>query len=116
MMVFRLLKFVGGGGGGTSSVSTAGGNNSVAFTSGTITALGGSPWNTAMSLDFPLFAVKGMANSGQGGIQSAGRSDNAFNNKEGKGQDGAIIVAGAVVVAGENIAVVVGASGTAGTG
>jgi hypothetical protein len=69
-----------------------------------------------MSLDFPLFAVNGMANSGQGGIQSAGRSDNAFNGKGGKGQDGVLIVAGADVLPGQNIAVVVGLGGTAGTG
>ncbi len=105
-----------GGGGGTASVSTAGGNSSVAFTSGTVTALGGSPWNTAMSLDFPLFALNGMANSGQGGIQSAGRSDNVFNGKGGKGQDGVLITCGAVVAFGESIAVVVGLGGTAGTG
>ena len=55
-----------------------------------------------------------MANSGQGGLQSAGRSDNAFNNKGGKGQDGVIIVAGAVVVAGQSITVTVGNGGTAG--
>jgi len=105
-----------GGGGGTSAPATAGGNSSVAFTSGTITALGGNAWNTAMSLDYPMYAVNGMANSGQGGIQSAGRMDNPFNGKMGKGQDGVLIVAGADVVAATSIAVVVGLGGTAGTG
>ena len=105
-----------GGGGGTSAPATAGGDSSVAFTSGTITALGGNAWNTAMSLDFPMYAVNGMANSGQGGIQSAGRMDNPFNGKMGKGQDGVLIVAGADVVAATSIAVVVGLGGTAGIG
>jgi len=103
------------GGGAVGAGATNGSNSSVAFTSGTITATGGSAFNNTMALDAPLYARPGAVNSGQGGCVSAGRSDNAFNNKGGVGGNGAIITAGAAVVAGSSIAVVVGLGGTGGT-
>jgi len=106
----------GGGCGDNGTPSTAGGDSSVAFASGTVTATGGLPWATSMSLDFPLYARAGVANSGEGAQMSSGRSDNAFNNKAGSGGDGAYVVAGGAITPSVGIAVTVGAGGTAGVG
>lgn len=104
----------GGGCGDNGTPAGAGGDSSVAFASGTITAVGGLPWATGTSLDFPLYARAGVANSGEGAQMSSGRSDNAFNNKAGSGGNGAYIVAGGAITPSVGISVIVGNGGTAG--
>jgi len=104
-----------GGGGGCGYGSGNGASSSVAFTSGTVSGGGGNAWNT-FTTGNPLYALAGRPNSGQGAQQTDGNSGYATSNRNGKANDGVLIVAGAAVVAASSIAVVVGAGGTAASG
>lgn len=111
-ITYAIANMVGGGGGcnvqdgGPYGVSgtpgTSGGTSSVAFTSGTVTALGGSGVNCPNGIS----GRAGATNSGEGG-GSGGLDRTAI-----RAGDGAFVRAGAVVTPGENITVTVGANGS----
>lgn len=111
-VTYAVAHIRGGGGSVSTSIGsptvTQGGDSSVAFTSGTITASGGAsaPATYAES----IVGTAGANNSGQGAFLYGG---NGFGTVTVvlRGADGAEVVAGATVVAGSNIAVVVGAGG-----
>lgn len=101
----------GGSGGGWNVYGTTGGTSSVAFSSGTVSALGGrggTANNSSSSVGATLGAQS--ANSGRGGAGSS------FTSGGSRGTDAQVVVAGAVVTAGASITVTVGAGGVAGSG
>jgi len=97
-----------GGGGAAAGTVANGGNSSVAFTSGTITANGGA---SVTNYSEGTQGSAGADNSGQGGFTFGG---NGFGTVTVvlRGADGAEVVAGSNVTAGESITVTVGAGGT----
>jgi hypothetical protein len=104
-----------GGGGGTGYASNGtGGTSSVAFASGTVSALGGNATANAWSGgNFKTMA--GMDNSGYGAAMHQIRGADPGDSLIQKAQDGAYIVAGADVTPAASITITVGAGGTAGT-
>jgi hypothetical protein len=113
---YAIAHITGGGGGTGTNTSTggAGGNSSVAFSSGTVTATGGTFNNRNSSIDTSLSQSAGTANSGNGGA-TFGNTSSASPMLWHRGQNGAEVVAGADVTAGGSITVTVGGGGTAGT-
>jgi hypothetical protein len=105
-----------GGGGGTGYASNGtGGTSSVAFASGTVSALGGNPTANAWS-GGSFKTMAGMDNSGYGAAMHQIRGADPGDSLVQKAQDGAYIVAGADVTPAASITITVGAGGTAGTG
>tara|TARA_R110000822_G_C15175724_1_gene479793 strand:+ start:43 stop:573 length:531 start_codon:yes stop_codon:yes gene_type:complete len=103
----------GGGGVGTSAAGT-GGTSSVAFASGTISALGGGAYSTGSSNG--LLAIAGQANSGHGALMINDiLGATPKTSISGGATNGALITAGGAVTAGVGITVTVGAGGTAGS-
>jgi len=96
----------GGGGGGQTGAGTDGGSSSVAFASGTVTALGGEATGTTGLSTTAAYSAP--ANSGRAGTNNRSTSI--------PGGDAQWIVAGASVTPAASISVVVGAGGTGGTG
>jgi len=101
----------GGSGGGWNVYGTTGGTSSVAFSSGTVSAVGGRG-GTANNSSSTVGATLGAqsANSGRGGAGSS------FTAGGSRGTDAQVVVAGADVTAGASITVTVGAGGVAGSG
>ena len=100
-----------GGGGGVGAGAGAGGTSSVAFASGTVTAIGGNAW-TGNASSGTTQVVSGQANSGWG---AWARDDGSTTSTNLRGANGNNTVYGAAVTAGASITVTVGAGGTAGT-
>lgn len=112
----------GGGGVGLNSSPGTGGTSSVAFVSGTQSAVGGVPFvgSYTGSVGTLKAAIAGTANSGNGASLYISSLDNggastvvAYGVSE--GQAGAEIVFGAAVTAAGSITVTVGAGGVAGS-
>ena len=111
----------GGGGVGFNSAPGTGGTSSVAFASGTVSAIGGVPFAGAYvgSLGVLKAAISGTANSGNGASVYVGAQDNGGTSTTTalgtcEGQEGAEIVFGAEVTPGASITITVGAGGVAG--
>jgi hypothetical protein len=105
-VTYAIAHVLGGGGGGGSNVTGGnGGNSSVAFSSGTVTSLGG-----ARTVRLSTQPQAGPANSGR--AASGGGQDTLGQTSGGSGQ---WIVAGAAVTPAASITVTVGAGGSAGT-
>jgi hypothetical protein len=103
-----------GGGGGTQQGATAGGQggtSSVAFTAGTITALGGLPIGTTDTSSTNV-VINESGNRFGAGARLTKTGSAAVRVQ---GGDGAFIRCGGVVTPGQSLTVVVGAGGTAGT-
>ena len=106
-----VATIVGGGGGVGDSGAGTGGSSSVAFASGTITAVGGtdlSYWTTQTNGRFA-----GANNTGHGGTRLV--TNASYGTGYNRNFDGVMLVAGGDVTAGATLAVTVGAGGTAGT-
>ena len=111
-VTYAIAHMLGGGGGGgglTIGAATAGGNSSVAFASGTVTALGGAEGlatqgNYGSGTPFPQ-----PNNSGRGGHPNTTGSGSCW------GGDAQWVVAGADVTPAASITVTVGAGGTGDT-
>lgn len=115
-VTYAVATIIGGGGGAGAASSGTGGTSSVAFASGTISAIGGTLQNGATN-GTPINMVAGVANSGQGATGL-----NIWDGGSGirqlfiyQSRDGARITAGAAVTAGASITVTVGNGGAAGT-
>lgn len=109
-VTYAVAHILGGGGAASVSGATTGGTSSVAFASGTVSALGGGPFNNGIGAPG---GNAGPLNSGLGARAEyiwggASYTQLGANNA----QDGALIVAGADVTAGASITVTVGAGGT----
>lgn len=110
-VTYAVAHIRGGGGGVGSGTPGTGGSSSVAFASGTVTAVGG---NTLATSTAPGQAYAGATNSGNGACSSYG--NNAYDmNFDTQGGNGSYIVAGADVTPAASITITVGAGGTAGT-
>ena len=111
-VTYAVAHIRGGGGGCNDSTSngTAGGNSSVAFSGGTVTALGGLGMATAMIPPATNSAHAGN-NTGQGGIVAVANSV-ADVGVGVSAYAGAEIVAGDTVTPAASITVTVGAGGT----
>lgn len=115
-VTYAIAHIRGGGGGIAANAFDAGngGSSSVAFSGGTITAVGGiaaAILSAGTSPDGQVSA--GGVNSGQG---AAGGIKGASSGYGYSAKDGAYIVAGDTVTPAASITVTVGAGGTAGTG
>jgi hypothetical protein len=125
-VTYATAYIIGGGGGlslrdrGTPTVAAgAGGTSSVAFASGTVSALGGAANTSNVQASGGAIGtmVDGLANTGQGAL-----CNNIYGDTTTGGtgnliaQSSAYIVAGAAVTAGASITITVGAGGTAGSG
>lgn len=121
-VTYAVARIQGGGGGvGISGSPGTGGTSSVAFVSGTQSALGGAPMNIIVSgaAGANKTAVAGTDNSGNGAVFFNTSFDSGTSTVSAggtaSGQDGAQIMYGAAVTAGGSITVTVGAGGTAGS-
>ena len=118
-VTYAIAHMRGGGGGIGSESAGNGGTSSVAFSSGTVDALGGTAFN-ATGLTLQPRSSAGQANSGNGAIYYAG-GDGVFITGGGNATvsvaalDGALTVQGASVTPAASITVTVGGAGTAGT-
>ena len=111
-VTYAIAHILGGGGGGgaqTVGGAGAGGDSSVAFASGTVTALGGQE-GMATQVGGNSTTFDEPNNSGRGG------KSNERANGSCTGGDAQWIVAGAAVTPAASITVTVGAGGTGGTG
>jgi hypothetical protein len=108
-VTYAIAHMLGGGGGvGRNFNGGNGGNSSVAFSSGTVTAIGG---RSAVFFNSDAIRTEpGQANSGRGAA-AFGTAANAG----GASLDAQWLVAGATVTPAQNISVVVGNGGSAGT-
>ena len=115
-VTYAIAHMLGGGGGiGAGTTASAGGTSSVAFASGTVSAVGGARGisNGAVT---QLLVENGAANSGRGASRSPDTAGTSPNNAtESRGQDAQWIVAAAEVTPAASITVTVGGGGTAGT-
>ena len=111
-VTYAIAHMLGGGGGIGSERNSAGdgGTSSVAFASGTVSALGGIAVGLAGRSLFRTAA--GQANSGMPGYGASG-SNGLVVSEAGQGST---IVAGAAVTPAASINITVGAGGTAGSG
>lgn len=110
--VTYAVAYIRGGGGNTGTASWAtGGTSSVAFASGTVSAVGGG----GMRIRYieTNYHVTGATNSGQGGMTYG--TNGAGSEGQFFGAAGAEIVAGATVTPAASITITVGAGATAGT-
>jgi hypothetical protein len=110
----------GGGGIGTAGTAGTGGTSSVAFVSGTQSAIGGLGCDVINPGSITNVRVlAGTANSGNGATFFSTLIDDASTTSgaggTASGQNGAEIMYGAAVTAAGSITVTVGAGGTAGT-
>jgi hypothetical protein len=114
-VTYAVAYILGGGGGVGTASAGAGGTSSVAFASGTVSALGGVAINHGANVG--VFTAAGQANSGNGALFindiSGGTPKTAI---AGGVTNGVRITAGATVTPAASITVTVGAGGTAGTG
>lgn len=112
-VTYAIAHMLGGGGSGGNQTTAGnnGGTSSVAFASGTVSALGGKG---GVRTDTATNRVKGneVANSGRGG----GSNDDNSGGHNNVGSDAQWIVAGAAVTPAASITVTVGAGGTAPSG
>lgn len=109
-VTYAIAYMTGGGGGASVSGAGTGGTSSVAFAGGTVSALGGAPFNNGIGA--PGGTV-GTANSGKGSRAEYVWSGAAYTTLGGNNaQDGATIVAGGAVTPAATITVTVGAGGT----
>lgn len=111
-VTYAIAHIRGGGGATGTGARSSGGSSSVAFASGTITAVGGNGLRTIY--EETDYHATGATNSGQGGASMS--SNGGFGYDYNRGQDGAYIVAGAAVTPAASITVTVGAGEAAGTG
>lgn len=113
-VTYAIANIRAGGGSTGTSGAAAGGTSSVAFASGTISAIGGTAGAWFAGPAEGLGQVAGQANSGNG-AQTSGTHGGVSDKSTYKAMDGAYIVAGGAVTPGVGITVTVGAGGTAGT-
>ena len=109
--VTYAIAYMLGGGGGVGASAGNGGTSSVAFASGTVTAIGGNAC-TGNASSGTTQVVAGQANSGFG---AWARDDGSTTSTNLRGANGNNTVYGAVVTPAASITVTVGAGGTAGT-
>jgi hypothetical protein len=112
-VTYAIAHMLGGGGGGAGQSTTggAGGTSSVAFSGGTVSAIGGRGGAiTAIATNRVPGAEA--ANSGRGGAPNSD-TPGSYNHQ---GSDAQWVVAGDTVTPAASITVTVGAGGTAGTG
>ena len=110
-VTFAIAHMLGGGGAvGPSNPGTTGATSSVAFSSGTVSALGGRGGATSAS-QMRVNPVAGSANSGGGGATSGDGSSISGTHGTAAG-DAQWIVAGASVTPAASITVTVGAGGS----
>lgn len=116
-VTYAIAHIKGGGGGMGRNTTNAGtgGTSSVAFASGTVSAVGGDGFAVSGTGGNQIGPVggAGATNSGHGAWGCEGKVTAA---SAARAEDGAHIVAGAAVTPAASISVTVGAGGTAGTG
>jgi hypothetical protein len=112
-VTYAIAHMLGGGGGGAGQSTTggAGGTSSVAFSGGTVSAIGGRGGAVTAIATNRVPAAEA-ANSGRGGAPNSD-TPGSYNHQ---GGDAQWVVAGDTVTPAASITVTVGAAGTAGTG
>ncbi len=112
-VTYAIAHMLGGGGGGAGQSTTggAGGTSSVAFSGGTVSAIGGRGGAITAIATNRVPAAEA-ANSGRGGAPNTD-TPGSYNHQ---GGDAQWVVAGDTVTPAASITVTVGAAGTAGTG
>jgi hypothetical protein len=109
-VTYAIAHMMGGGGGiGTGTTGANGGDSSVAFASGTVTALGLAK---ALGGNSGSLTVAGAANTGQ----NAQHFNTGISGLASGAATNTYIVAGAAVTPAASITVTVGAGGASGTG
>ena len=111
-VTYAVAHIRGGGGSTGTGAASSGGSSSVAFASGTITAVGGN--GLRMIYEETDYHAVGATNSGQGGASMVSNGGLSYDYQ--RAQDGAYIVAGADVTPAASITITVGAGETARTG
>lgn len=117
-VTYAIATIIGGGGGMSNAGAGTGGTSSVAFSGGTVSAVGGAGLNIGFAA---TSGTSGTANTGLGARSEYVWSSAAYTQFGAAGaQDGAKIVYGGAVTAGASITITVGSGGagsqTGGTG
>lgn len=109
-VTYAIVQVMGGGGGESGS----GGTSSVAFSGGTVSALGGTATGVDGSITSRISRINGVANSGHSSYTNGDRNSAAAraNGSLGNAATARMLTYGGTVTPAESITVTVGSGGT----